>query len=78
MIRLAYHGQTLYLQVLTFDDPLPLRGKGHNRLGFSGGEAATWFDNLRVYPYDSAPPPSATPTRADHHPGWSVPIIARR
>ncbi len=35
---------------LTFDDPAPLAGEGHDRFGFSGWEADTFFDNLRIAP----------------------------
>lgn len=33
---------------MTFDDPVPLGGKGHDRFGFSSWEAQLYFDNLRV------------------------------
>ncbi|MFT3706647.1 MAG: hypothetical protein QM817_03175 [Archangium sp.] len=33
---------------MTFNDPLPLTGKGHNRFGFSSWEAQLFFDNLTV------------------------------
>jgi hypothetical protein len=33
---------------LTFDDPRPLEGKGHDRFGFSSWEADVFFDNLRI------------------------------
>lgn len=35
---------------MQFDDPLPLKGAGHDRLGFSSWEAQLFFDNLRVEP----------------------------
>ncbi len=35
---------------LTFDDPRPLEGKGHDRFGFSSWEADVFFDNLRIEP----------------------------
>ncbi|HZZ84879.1 MAG TPA: hypothetical protein VFE30_10105 [Anaeromyxobacteraceae bacterium] len=35
---------------LSFDDPAPLSGAGHDRFGFSGWEADTFFDNLRIAP----------------------------
>lgn len=35
---------------MTFDDPFPLAGKGHDRFGFSSWEAQLYFDNLRVTP----------------------------
>lgn len=36
--------------MLTFDDPFPLGGKGHDRFGFSSWEAQLFFDNLTVTP----------------------------
>jgi hypothetical protein len=35
---------------LTFDDPAPLAGPGHDRFGFSSWQADLFFDNLRVTP----------------------------
>lgn len=35
---------------LTFDDPHPLEGPGHEYLGFNNWETDTWFDNLVVTP----------------------------
>jgi hypothetical protein len=35
---------------MVFDDPFPLRGKGHDRFGFSSWEAQLYFDNLTVAP----------------------------
>jgi len=35
---------------LTFDDPAPLFGPGHDRFGFSSWQADLFFDNLRVEP----------------------------
>lgn len=35
---------------MQFDDPFPLRGKGHDRFGFSSWEAQLYFDNLRILP----------------------------
>jgi len=35
---------------MSFDDPFPLAGKGHDRFGFSSWEAQLYFDNLRVTP----------------------------
>lgn len=35
---------------MSFDDPLPLAGKGHDRFGFSSWEAQLFFDNLSVTP----------------------------
>jgi hypothetical protein len=33
---------------LSFDDPMPLTGKGHDRMGFSSWEAQLYFDNLKI------------------------------
>ncbi|HZY02471.1 MAG TPA: hypothetical protein VFF02_03165 [Anaeromyxobacteraceae bacterium] len=35
---------------LTFDDPRPLEGRGHDRFGFSSWQADVFFDNLRIRP----------------------------
>jgi hypothetical protein len=35
---------------MEFDDPYPLKGKGHDRFGFSSWEAQLYFDNLRIEP----------------------------
>lgn len=35
-------------EFMRFDDPLPLTGEKHNRLGFSSWEAQLFFDNLTV------------------------------
>ncbi|MEW5739346.1 MAG: hypothetical protein AB1938_10495 [Myxococcota bacterium] len=35
---------------MSFDDPFPLAGKGHDRFGFSSWEAQLFFDNLRITP----------------------------
>jgi len=35
---------------MQFDDPNPLRGKGHDRFAFSGWESQLYFDNLRIQP----------------------------
>ncbi len=35
---------------LSFDDPLPLSGKGHDRFGFSSWQADLYFDNLTITP----------------------------
>lgn len=35
---------------LSFDDPRPLQGRGHDRLGFSSWEADVFFDNLVIEP----------------------------
>lgn len=35
-------------EFMRFDDPFPLKGKGHDRLGFSSWEAQLFFDNLTI------------------------------
>jgi hypothetical protein len=35
---------------LSFEDPQPLAGAGHDRFGFSGWEADLFFDNLKIEP----------------------------
>jgi hypothetical protein len=35
-------------EFMRFDDPMPLRGPGHDRFGFSSWEAQLVFDNLKV------------------------------
>ena len=35
---------------LVMNDPHPLEGTGHEYLGFDGGPADTWFDNLVITP----------------------------
>lgn len=35
---------------LSFDDPEPLQGPGHDRFGFSSWEADLFFDNLQIAP----------------------------
>lgn len=37
-------------EFMRFDDPIPLVGKGHNRMGFSSWEAQLYFDNLKITP----------------------------
>lgn len=41
--------------LLDFDDPLPLKGPGNDRLGLSGWESQIFFDNLRVDTPDRMP-----------------------
>lgn len=40
---------------LSFDDKEPLQGPGHNRLAFSNWQNEIAYDNLHLWPYDSAP-----------------------
>jgi len=35
---------------MSFDDPFPLTGPGHDRFGFSSWEADLYFDNLKIQP----------------------------
>lgn len=46
---------------LSFSDPRPLQGDGHDRLAFSNWLNRIRYDNLSVWPYDQAPPPSRRP-----------------
>ncbi|WNG60637.1 hypothetical protein F0U59_42465 [Archangium gephyra] len=46
LLRWAIDGKPF----MEFDDPLPLEGKGHDRLGFSSWEAQLFFDNLKIEP----------------------------
>jgi len=53
--RIERRGRTLSWFIdgqlfMSFDDPMPLGGKGHDRFGFSSWEAQLSFDNLRVTP----------------------------
>lgn len=54
-MRVERHGRVLRWFVdrelfLTYDDPHPLEGKGHDRFGFSGWAADLFFDNLTIEP----------------------------
>jgi hypothetical protein len=58
------------LPFLELNDPFPLKGPGHDRLGLSGFESQIYFDNLRVVPLDgSAPSFAAPPVPAQPPPG---------
>jgi hypothetical protein len=51
--RVERRGKTISWSIdgqpfMRFDDPLPLTGKGHDRVGFSSWEAQLFFDNLTV------------------------------
>ncbi len=50
---------------LELNDPLPLKGPGHDRFAFSDWEAQLYFDNLAIgppgEPLASAPPPVVAP-----------------
>lgn len=47
---------------LTFNDRAPLDGVGHNRLAFSNWQNRLRYDNLRIWAYAGAPPPSSAPS----------------
>ena len=54
-MRVERRGRTLRWFVdrelfLSYDDPRPLEGRGHDRFGFSGWAADLFFDNLTVEP----------------------------
>jgi Farnesoic acid 0-methyl transferase len=59
--RVERRGSTLRWSIdgqpfLEFNDPFPLQGSGHDRLGLSGFESQIYFDNLRVLPLDGSVP----------------------
>jgi hypothetical protein len=47
---------------LSFSDPDPLEGEGHDRLAFTNWENKVRYDNLKVWPYDRAPPVKTSST----------------
>lgn len=47
---------------LTFSDPNPLDGPGHDRLALSNWENRVRWDNLKVWAYDDAPPVKTSTT----------------
>lgn len=49
---------------MSFDDPAPLHGPGHNRLAFSNWQNEIAYDNLSIWPYDQAPPVRTSTTPA--------------
>ncbi|MDC0709867.1 hypothetical protein POL68_15445 [Stigmatella sp. ncwal1] len=57
LLRWSIDGQP----VLELDDPFPLKGPGHDRLGFSGWESMLFFDNLRIVPLDGSAAEAALP-----------------
>jgi hypothetical protein len=57
LVRWSIDGQPF----LELNDPFPLKGRGHDRLGLSGFESQIFFDNLRVVPLDGSAPSFATP-----------------
>jgi hypothetical protein len=46
---------------LTYDDPAPLRGPGHDRFAFCNWESPLYFDNLKIH--ELAPKKAAAPAR---------------
>jgi len=44
---------------MTYNDPRPLQGPGHDRLALSNWQNQLRYDNLRIWPYDQAPPVGA-------------------
>ena len=40
---------------MNYNDPKPLDGPGHNRLGFGNWQNQIRFDNLKIWAYDGAP-----------------------
>jgi hypothetical protein len=53
--RIERRGKTLTWQIdgqpfMSFEDPYPLEGEGHDRFGFSSWEAQLTFDNLVIQP----------------------------
>jgi hypothetical protein len=57
LLRWSIDGQPF----LELNDPFPLKGRGHDRLGLSGFESQIFFDNLRVVPLDGSAPSFALP-----------------
>ncbi|NPC78795.1 hypothetical protein HPC49_11145, partial [Pyxidicoccus fallax] len=51
LLRWSVDGEVM----LELDDPFPLKGPGHDRLGLSGNESQIFFDNLRVDTPDRMP-----------------------
>jgi hypothetical protein len=47
---------------LTFTDPAPLHGRGHDRLAFSNWQNQLRYDNLRIWDFADAPPASRLAT----------------
>ncbi|MBN1207105.1 MAG: hypothetical protein JXB05_19625 [Myxococcaceae bacterium] len=57
LLRWSIDGQPF----LELNDPFPLMGPGHDRLGLSGMESQLYFDNLSVVPLDGSAPIVVTP-----------------
>ncbi|WP_224364103.1 hypothetical protein [Hyalangium versicolor] len=57
VLRWSIDGQPF----LELNDPFPLKGSGHDRMGLSGFESQIFFDNLRVLPLDGSVPLPAIP-----------------
>lgn len=45
---------------MSFNDPAPLQGPGHNRLAFSNWQNQLRYDNLKIWAFDQAPPVSTS------------------
>ncbi|MGF1508480.1 MAG: hypothetical protein ACFB9M_03145 [Myxococcota bacterium] len=56
---------------MTFDDPNPLSGPGHDRFAFSNWQSDLEFDNLSIWPLEQAPPrqPRASASTDPESPG---------
>ena len=48
--RLDWFVDDMTTPFLTFDDPKPLEGAGHEHFGLDNWQTDTWFDNLRISP----------------------------
>ena len=48
--QLDWYVDDLTTPFLSFTDPQPLEGKGHEYLGFNNWESDVWFDNLSIAP----------------------------
>ena len=46
---------------LSFEDPNPLSGAGHDRFAFSNWQNIVSYDHLKIWPYADAPPRSTRP-----------------
>ena len=52
---------------MTYSDPKPLEGPGHDRLALSNWQNQLRYDNLRIWPYEEAPP-KPTPSHPSSQP----------
>ncbi len=69
LLRWSIDGQSF----LELEDPFPLAGRGHDRLGLSSNEADVYYDNLRVVALDS---PSAPAPTMPAPPAPPTPVVA--